>query len=425
MRVFILDKEKITKFNLPNKISGVFAIDYLPVGSKIKRTVSIESQDNEWVLKSNGSINALNGNVLEEKMVLKEYQFQQIQIRERNDFVIMYCIPSNEEKNTKLSPQKDQIIIGSGTDVSIGFPNNLVLPQHLAISKQKDGWYVQAKQDPNRFAYLNDKVITTNKLQTGDVIFLYGLKLIWMGNFIQINQPPVQLFINNFSLANYQDISIQDNTKVDPLSEEEKAIDLYNEHDYFFHTPRLKQSLEEEEITIDAPPQNQETEDMPFLLTLGSSITMLSTSCMTGYSAISGLASGEKYVTDVLPQLIMCAALITGSILMPRIIAAYQKKRRKKREKHRQEKYTKYVKSKEEKINMILLNQAQILKNNNLSIQEVYTLVFSKSKTAIWNREIRDDDFLKIKVGTGNSPAKLKINAPEEHFTLDDDNLEN
>ena len=34
------------KFNLPEKVSGAFAIDYLPVNSKIKRTISIEAKDN-------------------------------------------------------------------------------------------------------------------------------------------------------------------------------------------------------------------------------------------------------------------------------------------------------------------------------------------------------------------------------------------
>lgn len=58
------------------------------------------------------------------------------------------------------------------------------------------------------------------------------------------------------------------------------AIELYTDRDYFFHTPRLTQSLVEEEITIDAPPQSQEQEELPFLLTLGSMITMLSTSVM-------------------------------------------------------------------------------------------------------------------------------------------------
>lgn len=424
MRIFILDKQKITKFNLPNKISGVFAIDYLPVNSKIKRTVSIEAYENNWVVKSNGSVNVMNGNVLAKYAVLQEYQYQPIQIRGRNEPVGIYCIPNTEEKFTRFSISKPQIIVGSATDVSIGYPNNLVLPHHISIAQLQDGWYIQAMEDETHFAYLNDKRVTKQKLKVGDVIFLYGLKIIWMGTFIQINQPPVQLFINNFTLVSYREQVVEDNTKVEPVSDEDMAIELYNEHDYFFHTPRLKQSLKLETITIDGPPTNQEQEDMPFLLTIGSMITMLSTSVMTGYTSIYGVATGEKNLTDVIPSLVMCGSLIIGSLIMPRLVSIYQKKKRKEKERKRQEKYTKYVKDKENEINLKLLNQAQILRNNNISINECYNLAFSKSKTAIWNREIRDDDFLCIKLGTGNCPAKLEIKAPEEHFTLDDDNLE-
>ena len=80
MRIFILDKEKVTKFNLPSKVSGAFAIDYLPVGSKIKRTVSIEAFENQWIVKSNGSVDVLNGNVVLDNAILNEYSCQQITV---------------------------------------------------------------------------------------------------------------------------------------------------------------------------------------------------------------------------------------------------------------------------------------------------------------------------------------------------------
>lgn len=425
MRVFILDKEKITKFNLPTKISGVFAVDYLPVNSKIKRTVSIEAFNGQWIIKSNGVVNVLNGNILVQSAVLEEYCYHSIQIKDRNDVIGIYCVPSIETNYERLSLTKNQLVIGSGNDVSIGYSHNLVLPKHVAIAQVEDNsWYIQAAQDDYHFAYLNGERIVKNRLKVGDVIFVYGLKIIWMGKFIQVNHPPGQLFINNFNLVSYVEDNIEDNTQITPVSEEEIAIDLYNEHDYFFHTPRLKQSLIKENIKIDPPPKSELQEELPFLLTLGSTITMLSTSMMTGYTAIYGLVSGEKMLTDVLPSLIMCGSLLIGSLLMPRLIAIYQKRRRKKREKYRQDKYTKYVKDKENEINLRLVDQAQILRNNNMSINECYSLVFAKGTANIWNREIRDDDFLTIKVGMGNCPAKLEIEAPEEHFSLDDDNLE-
>ena len=424
MRVFILDKEKITKFNLPNKVSGVYAIDYLPVGSKIKRTVSIEARDEKWIVKSNGSVNIVSGNMIQEVAVLEEYQYQPIQIKGRNDYIGIYCIPSVEEKSTRYLVQNGAITVGSANDTSISYVNNHVLPHHISINPAQDGsFYITATDDDSHFVYLNDKRVKQTKIKVGDVIFLYGLKIIWMGTFLQINQPKDKLFINNFNLVTYNEQTTQDNTQVDPVSDEEMAIELYTDKDYFFHTPRLKQSVINEEITIDAPPQSMQEESMPVLLTIGSMVTMLSSSVMSAYSSISGVVSGRTSIGDAIPGLIMCACMLFGGAIMPRITSSYQKKKMKKKENLRQKKYTGYINEKKEEINVKIVNQTQILKGNNPSISECYSLVFGKSRTNIWNKEIRDDDFLSIKVGTGNCPAFLRINAPEQRFTLDEDNL--
>lgn len=362
--------------------------------------------------------------MIQEIATLEEYEYQPIQIKGRSDSIGIYCVPSVEENLTRYSVQNGAITIVSSNDVSISYLNNHVLPHHVAITPEQNGEYIiSAPDDESHFAYVNDKRLTTTKLKVGDVIFLYGLKIIWMGKFAQINQPKDKLFINNFNLAAYTETNIQDNTQVEPVSDEEMAVELYSENDYFFHTPRLTQTVVEEEVEIDPPPQSQVQEDIPFLLTIGSMITMLSSSIMNGYTTIYGISTGQRTLSNSIPGLIMCASMLIGGAVMPRITASYQKNQRKKKEEKRQSKYTAYVKEKENEINTKLLNQAQILKSSNIAIGECYSLVFSKSKTAIWNHEIKDDDFLTVKIGTGNCPAKIKIKAPEKRFTLEEDNL--
>ncbi len=425
MRVFILDKEKITKFNLPNKVSGVYAIDYLPVGSKIKRTVSIEARDEKWIIKSNGSVNIVSGNMIQEVATLEEYQYQPIQIKGRNDYIGIYCIPSVEDTFTRYLVQNGAITIGAANDTSINYVNNHVLPHHVSINPAQDGsFYITATEDETHYVYLNDKRVKQTKLKVGDVIFLYGLKVIWMGTFIQVNQPKDKLFINNFNLTTFAEANPEDITKVDPVSDEEMALELYSDKDYFFHTPRLKQSIIHEEIKIDQPPDCYEEEHTPVLLTLGSMVTMLSSAAMNIYNTVAGMVSGETKLKQAIPALIMAACMLFGGALMPRITAAYQRKKAKKMEDKRQSKYTEYIKEKEEEINLKMVNQTQILKNTNPSISECYGLVFGKTRANIWNREIRDDDFLAVKVGTGKCPAHLTIKAPEKKFTLDEDNLQ-
>ena len=423
MRIFILDKEKITKFNLPSKVSGVFAIDYLPVDSRVKRTVSVEAENDNWILKSNGSINVINGNAIMEKVPLVEYRCLQLQVKGRNDFVIIYALPSFEQHPVRYLVTGDKMTIGTDSGCSIVYRDQLVLPAHLAIWQENKIWYVQAANDDNHFSYLNDKRITKHQLHVGDVIFVYGLKIIWMGTFVQLNKPVSQLVINNDALASFTEQNPLDNTNVPAVSDEEMAIELYNEHDYFFHTPRLTQSLVNEQVTIDAPPGNVEQEELPFILTLGSSITLLSTSALTGYTTFSAVATGSKTWAESIPSIITCVTMIIGTIIMPKVTNAYQKRRQKQKEQKRQTKYSAYVKEKEQEINAKLLNQAQILRNQYISIPDCYNLVFSNRITSLWNHEIRDEDFMSVKLGTGNCPAKIEIKAPEEHFVLDEDNL--
>ena len=96
---------------------------------------------------------------------------------------------------------------------------------------------------------------------------------------------------------------------------------------------KLKQEVDnkEEEIVIDAPPSGDDSEELPLLLTIGSSITMVASSLMTGITVFSSVSSGQKTIVQASPQLIMMGTMIFASLIMPRVTAAYQKKRKRKK----------------------------------------------------------------------------------------------
>ena len=47
-------------------------------------------------------------------------------------------------------------------------------------------------------------------------------------------------------------------------NEIDEELDIYDEEDYFFRTPRFKRSVVLEKFHIDSPPENQDPEGMPF-----------------------------------------------------------------------------------------------------------------------------------------------------------------
>ena len=67
---------------------------------------------------------------------------------------------------------------------------------------------------------------------------------------------------------------------------------------------------------------------------------------------------------------------------------------------------------------------SMMLYSNMTSKNGINPDYFTSSNNArSYIREIKQDDFLTIRAGVGNVPLKLDISYPEEHFTLDDDNL--
>ena len=72
-------------------------------------------------------------------------------------------------------------------------------------------------------------------------------------------------------------LHLQNNEKV-VTTEEEEEITLYDKNDYFVRSPRFVEVVEKEDFKLDAPPNNNEQEEMPFILTIGPMITMASTS---------------------------------------------------------------------------------------------------------------------------------------------------
>ena len=425
MRVFILDNEKITKFNLPEKVSGSYSIDYVPVKSKINYSVTIEAENGSWLLKSNSRVSVIDqGNAPLESIKLVEHNYYRLFVSGKDNNVGLYVLPSFDNKYSRFKVNSNHITIGSDKSCDLSYVSNLVLANQLEINKTEEGWLIKATESDKSIAYLNGKSFKSAILKIGDVIFLYGLKIIWMETFIQISQPPNDLYIRNFSVVPFQEMDGYDNTVFDPVSDEEKAVELYDEDDYFFHSMRLRKVLETEDVSIDPPPQTLTNESQPLLLTLGTSITMLSTSMLTGYTAISGLASGTKDLSSVLPSLIMCVTLLIGTLLIPQLANLYNKKRLKKREELRQTKYSKYVGDKEAELNEILKKQADILELNYPPLVETYMHTVELNKNTLWNKSLSDDDFLSIRVGVGDSDAKINLQAPKEHFTIEDDNLE-
>ena len=425
MKVIIIDNQKLTHIMLPEKVEGVFLTNYKYPESNSERIINIEADDNNWVLKSNGSIDVINNNIILDKRILKDYDYFNLSLSETKYQIGCYSYPSIEKNKIKLeliTNNKDtEIKIGSDGLCDICYKSALLSPTHCTINYSNNEWTINANPEKS-FIFVNKERVLKKKLKIGDIIFIFGLKIVWMEKFIQVNNPNNSIIINSKYLTTYLESGEENNSNYSPVSEEEQSLELYDKNDFFFHNPRLLQTIETQEVIIDEPPENQEIKELPFIFTIGSSLTMVASSITSIYSISSSINSGSRTVAQSLPAMFMCLALIVGSLLLPRFARAYTKRRRKEREKLRQTKYTEYINKKEQEIKTILYKQSQILKENFRHVNECKNLI-KGNKQLIWNRVISDEDFLKVRLGLGNVKANLEVKAPEDKFTLDDDNL--
>ena len=64
LKLFITDGTNVLKKDLPESIQESVLIPYKPVDSSREYPISIESSEENWILKSNGSVNyILNGQI--------------------------------------------------------------------------------------------------------------------------------------------------------------------------------------------------------------------------------------------------------------------------------------------------------------------------------------------------------------------------
>lgn len=417
MKVFLIDNNKIIKYILPSKIDDPFLITYNdPIVKEC--LISFEGANNKWYLKSNGNVNIVENNEEIDNIEVIEYRKYTLKVVGKKNYLELYFLPSKETLFKLSFGKLDNFSVGADPSCQIYY-NSSDLTKVEAIFKIIDGaWTISCINDDNYKVFLNNFRVSIKKLKSGDIIFLGGLKIVWMKEFICVNNPRNSLKITGMKLISDENTS---NGELLPVSEDEKLVELYDKDDYFVHYPSIRENVEEKEVIVDAPPSEEKDNSMPFILSMGTSIIMLSSSFMMTYNVFYGFSQGRT-IWSVLPQMVMGISMLIGGLIMPRVTRAWQKKQKKKREALRQEKYSKYLTDKDRELQLLVKNELQILNDNYLNADNCLVAIEKMNKN-FWWREISDDSFLAVRVGNGKIESKIQVKAPEEHFSLDEDNL--
>ena len=424
MLVSLIKKERIYSVSLPLAVNGTYWVSDRDKNGNERKLLSIEEVNGTWVLKSNNDNKIIEEDRIINEVVLTNYSFHYIQI-EKEEIALLYCCPVYDENNIKVEVKNPvEILIGKSQLCKIIFNLPTVSEEHAKLTFNNGSWTITDLNSKFGTYVNNERVVGTKLLQHGDVIFITGLKIVVLGNVLITNNPFDRAKYSGDIFSLYQ----RPNVQIEPTDEEKNnELEVYEESDFFFRSPRFRTVIEKEEMGIDSPPGKQQEDDTPAILTIGPQLTMGMSSMLSLSNTfmqmneeikVAGSVDWMKYA----PTLVMAFGMLASMFLWPYLTRRHQKKKKEQYEKDRREKYGQYIEQKRNEIDLIMKKQKQILIENYIPLEECEKIILTKNRQ-LWERKVDHSDFLDLRLGIGNRPVELDIKYPEEHFSMETDDL--
>lgn len=410
MIAYIFTNSYYNKVTLPATISGVYSL----FNNTDKFLINIEEEGNAWVIRENSNVELSENNTKLNKLILENYKIYCIKEKSSNIIFNLVITPRYDQEIQIMETTKPQIIVGTTNEADIHYTDPNIPPLTLKIYKVNTFWSIETD---NNEVYVNGTQCNRYNLLHGDYIFYYGLRLIIINNRIICNNPNKKITINKSKFTEFHK-STEENT-IEFLDEIDDDYSLYKQEDYFFKSPRFISLIEEETIKVDEPPAAPEENDTPIILTIGPQLTLLATSSLTLVNYLTMFLDGTTTFSRFLFSAGTICITIVGALLWPSLTRKFNKKRIEKLNAVRKEKYSQYIDKKIAELQAVKQKQKQVLIDNSIPLNEIKMIIDNKDRK-LWEKNIEHEDFLNIRLGIGHMPTKIKINIPEEKFSLTD-----
>ena len=306
------------------------------------------------------------------------------------------------------------LYIGAGDDCDIQYNrkvngNSMITHHHAEIRKSDEGFVIIDTSKNGTF--LNELNLKGGYrlLGFGDLIDIFGLKIVFLNGIIAINSCVTDVKIKEGSLIHF----------AYNFSEEETN----GQKDALFHrSPRNIPKIETEPVEIESPPTAKENVTMPTFMAIGPSLTMALPMLMgTSLSITASIHSNGNF------NFMMLTGIVTalGSSAIGSFWAIKNMKNQKK--KNREDEIKRF-----EMYSEYLIRCSNELKekyeNNTRALHKMYhsadeCALIDRKNIELWNRNSKHDDFLKHRLGIGRVPFQVEIIVPKERFTMINDTL--
>ncbi|MCL2035680.1 MAG: type VII secretion protein EssC, partial [Oscillospiraceae bacterium] len=288
--------------------------------------------------------------------------------------------------------------IGSGGDSVVRYASHHCSPKHAEIVNEGGGAVVRDLQSVNG-TFVNGRLLTgDHTLRYGDVIYIIGLKIVYLGNILAINNPKASRTVDDLKL---KPIHIEAET------EAKEESDYEAEENYFLRTPRKLEKLDDETFTIEKCPPKNEQKQQPILFTIGPAFTMM-IPMVIGAMMMGGEGSAMS-------GLIMSLGAGGLGAMWALLNIRYQKKEEAETEARRVTGYSTYIAKIAEQIQKKIEYNRGVLARMLPSSNDVAAFV-SQGSPRLWEKSAGHEDFLGIRLGTSNIPSPNQITVPKEQI---------
>ncbi|MCI5835849.1 MAG: hypothetical protein MR227_04085 [Firmicutes bacterium] len=182
MKIVLMKKERLISFTLPKIIIGSYWITDYDENNKKRSLINVEAKDGSWLLKSNADVKILNNGNSVNNTPLNLYNFYVLSLEKEN--IVLYTEPTIDNTYVKLKVENNSEYLIGNDNTDITYASQI---KNIKLEYKNYKWIVTDLNDSN-LLYVNNINYKTKTLNYGDVIFICGLKIIVMKDYIYLNQ---------------------------------------------------------------------------------------------------------------------------------------------------------------------------------------------------------------------------------------------
>ncbi len=289
------------------------------------------------------------------------------------------------------------VTIGSKpTGNLITYANRFCSPTHAEITLEGDTVFIDDKNSVNG-TFVNGRLLTSKQqLFYGDVIYIVGLKIVYLDNVLAVNNPKGECTVSEQQLKKI---------KIEPTEFSDTVEEVSSDDQYFLRTPRKVELIDRETFSIERAPTKSTHKQQPLFMTLGPSFTMVIP--MLAGTMLNG---GSSNIASAL-VMSLGAAVIGGGWAVLNI--KYNREEAANTESFRINSYNQYLEKMSAQISHKMDYNKAVLYTMLPDARQAVSFAMTESPR-LWEKSSVHADFLHVTLGNCNIPSFNEVKIAKE-----------